>query len=103
MKFAIIKTGGKQFKVAEGDTIEIEKIDADAGDEVKFEEVLLIAGSDKVEIGAPKLGKTVLGKVVNQFKDKKIRIIKFKAKKRYKKAQGHRQLKTQVLITKVGA
>ena len=95
--YAIIKTGGKQYCVEEGKIITVEKLDVAAGDEVTFEEVLLISG-DAVKIGQP----TVAGaKVLAQGKEKKIRIFKYKAKSNYRRRQGHRQPFTKVQIEKI--
>jgi len=99
---AVIKTGGKQYIVEPGKKIKIEKLDKKPGDEVIFNEVLLVEKNKKLEIGAPKLPVKVTGKVLEQGKHKKIIVFKFKAKKRYKKKQGHRQPYTQVEITKIG-
>jgi large subunit ribosomal protein L21 len=100
---AIIKTGGKQYKVKEGDKIKIEKIEGKDGDSVKFPEILFLGDEKSVKIGTPVLkdGK-VEGKILKQGKDKKVWGIKHKAKKRYKVKFGHRQQITEVEITKVG-
>jgi len=100
--FAVIKTGGKQYIVTPGQKLKIEKLDKKPGDEVVFNEVLLVEKNKKLEIGAPKLGVKVIGKVLEQGKAKKIIVFKFKAKKRYKKKQGHRQPYTEVEILKIG-
>ena len=102
--YAIIKTGGKQYKVAEGDVILIEKLDAEAGAEVSFDEVLTIVDGANVTVGKPTVeGAKVLGKVELQGKGKKIRIFKYKAKSNYRRRQGHRQPFTKVTITKIAA
>ena len=89
--FAIIKTGGKQYKVSEGDIIKVEKIEAEAGDKIEFDQVLMVAGDD-VKVGSPVVeGANVSDEVLDQKKDKKIVIFKFKAKKNYRKKKGHRQ------------
>lgn len=100
---AIIRTGGKQYKIKEGDKIKIEKIEGKEGDNVKFPEVLFLGDEKSAKIGAPVLkdGK-VEGKILAQAKDKKVWGIKHKAKKRYKVKFGHRQNITEVEITKVG-
>ena len=83
--FAIIKTGGKQYKVSEGDIIKVEKIEAEAGDKIEFDQVLMVAGDD-VKVGSPVVeGAKVSAEVLDQKKDKKIVIFKFKAKKNYRK------------------
>ncbi len=99
---AVIKTGGKQYKVSTGDKIKIEKIDKKEGDEFIFEEVLLFQDGNKIEIGKPFLkGYKVSAKVLKQDRDKKITILKFKPKTRYKVKQGHRQPFTEVEILKI--
>lgn len=101
--FAIIKTGGKQYKVSEGDIIKIEKIEAEAGDKIEFNQVLMVAGDD-VKVGSPVVeGAKVSAEVLDQKKDKKIVIFKFKAKKNYRKKKGHRQPYTLVKIEKIDA
>lgn len=98
--FAIIQTGGKQYKVSEGDTIYIEKLDVEAGDKVVFDKVLM--AGDK--IGSPLLdGAVVEGVVEKQGKAKKIIVFKYKAKKNYRKKQGHRQPYTKVEIKSIKA
>ena len=99
---AVIKTGGKQYIVAPGQKIKIEKLDIKEGKEITFDEVLLLEKDEKVEIGTPFLkGVKVIGKVLGQGKRKKIIIFKYKAKKRYKIKKGHRQLYTEVEITEI--
>ncbi len=99
--YAIIKTGGKQYCVEEGKIITVEKLDVAAGDEVTFEEVLLISG-DAVKIGQPTVaGAKVTAKVLAQGKEKKIRIFKYKAISNYRRRQGHRQPFTKVQIEKI--
>ncbi len=97
--YAIVKTGGKQYKVAEGDVIEVEKLAGNAGDEVALTAVLLVDGEDLVT-DAGKLAKvSVTGEVVAHTKGPKIRIHKFKNKTGYHKRQGHRQPLTRVKVT----
>lgn len=100
--FAIIKTGGKQYKVAEGDVLMIEKLEVD-GDQVVFNEVLLMADGDKVTLGKPMIsGASVGAKVLEaEVKGKKKMVFKFKAKTRHRKKKGHRQPYTKVQITKI--
>lgn len=101
--YAIIKTGGKQYVVEEGKVISIEKLDVEEGAEVTFDEVLLVSGDD-VKIGAPTVaGAKVTGKVLEQGKERKIRIFKYKAKSNYRRRQGHRQPFTKVKIEKIEA
>ena len=101
--YAIIKTGGKQYVVEEGKVISIEKLDVEEGAEVAFDEVLLVSGDD-VKIGQPNVaGAKVTGKVLEQGKERKIRIFKYKAKSNYRRRQGHRQPFTKVKIEKIEA
>tara|TARA_Y100000590_G_scaffold470724_1_gene668521 strand:- start:9709 stop:10026 length:318 start_codon:yes stop_codon:yes gene_type:complete len=100
--YAVIMTGGKQYKVSKGDIISIEKLDTNAGETIKFDKILLISDGKKVEIGKPFVDNGVIeGKVMEQTREKKVDIIKFKRRKHYKKHQGHRQYITKVEITKI--
>ena len=102
--YAIIVTGGKQYKVEEGNILFIEKLNASEEEEVVFDEVLAVAMEDSITFGTPKVeGASVKAKVLKQGKGKKIRILKHKAKKGYRKRQGHRQPYTQVLIEKINS
>jgi len=99
---AIIKTGGKQYKVKEGDKIQIEKIDGKEGEAVLFEEVLFIGDEKEMKVGKPFLkGAKVEGKVLAKKRTKKVKTIKHKAKKRYLIRRGHRQNILEVEITKI--
>lgn len=101
-KFAVIKTGGKQYVVTEGVWYEFEKLNIEEGGQVVFEEVLLVADKGSVKIGEPFVaGAKVTGKVLDQFKDKKVTVLKYKPKKRYRKTTGHRQHKSKVMIEKI--
>ena len=101
---AIIETGGKQYKVAEGDTLYIEKLNAEAGDTVTFDKVLAVLDGDKATFGVPAVaGASVTANVVKNGKGKKILVFKYKPKKNYRRRQGHRQPYTKVEITKVNA
>ncbi|CUN73715.1 MULTISPECIES: 50S ribosomal protein L21 [Mitsuokella] len=102
--YAIIKTGGKQYKVAEGDVIMVEKLAAGEGEAVVFDQVLTVVNDADVKIGTPVVeGAKVTGKVEAQGKDKKILVFKYKAKSNYRKRQGHRQPFTKVVIEKIEA
>ena len=99
--YAIIETGGKQYKVAEGDVIFVEKLDAEVDATYTFDKVLAIGG-DEAKIGAPVVeGATVSAKVLKQGKDKKVIVFKYKPKKNYRRKQGHRQPYTKVQIEKI--
>ena len=101
---AIIETGGKQYKVAEGETLFIEKLEAEAGQTITFDQVLAILDGDKATFGTPVVeGASVEGKIVKNGKGKKIRIFKYNAKKGYRKRQGHRQPYTKVQIGAIQA
>lgn len=100
MKIAVIKTGGKQYKVSQGQNFKFEKINAEAGANLKFQ-TLMTADGEKVELGKPVLGELVEGKIVEQGRNDKVSVIKFKNKTRYKRNVGHRQPFTKVEITKV--
>ncbi|MEA4934082.1 MAG: 50S ribosomal protein L21 [Lawsonibacter sp.] len=101
---AIIVTGGKQYKVSEGDTLFIEKLETEAGQNITFDQVLAILDGDNATFGAPVVeGATVDATVVKNGKGKKIRIFKYNAKKGYRKRQGHRQPYTKVQIGTIKA
>ena len=101
---AIIVTGGKQYKVAEGDTLFIEKLENEAGDAVTFDKVLAILDGDKATIGTPVVeGAKVEASVVKNGRGKKIMVFKYNAKKGYRRRQGHRQPYTKVQIGKIHA
>ncbi len=100
--YAIIESCGKQYKVSEGDVVFFEKLDAEEGKKVTFDKVVLVSDDKKVEVGAPYVkGVKVEGKVVAHGKGKKILVYKYKAKKNYRRTQGHRQPFTKVEITKI--
>ena len=97
--YAIIETGGKQFRVSEGDVIRTDLIEAEVGSSVTFDRVVLAANDGKIAIGTPALsGATVTGTVLRQGKDKKILVFKYKPKKRVRKLTGHRQRFAEVRI-----
>ncbi len=100
--FAIIKTGGKQYKVTEGDIIFIEKLGAEEGSEVVFDEVMALSNDNGFVVGTPTVeGASVTANVIANGKNKKIYVLKYKAKKNEKKKIGHRQPYTKVQITKI--
>ena len=97
---AVIKTGGKQYRVSEGDKIRVESLKAEAGDAVEFDQVLMLVDGENSKIGAPTVdGGKVSGKVVDTGRGKKVHIIKFRRRKHHMKHQGHRQNYTEVEIT----
>ncbi len=103
-QFAIIKTGGKQYKVAEGQKLIIEKLPVAESGQVVFDDVLMVSEGDNVKIGTPKVeGATVTAKVNKQGRARKIIVFKYRAKKRYSKKAGHRQHFTEVQIEKISA
>jgi len=100
--FAVIKTGGKQFRVQEGDILDVEKLDLEEGKKVTFDNVLLIEDDKNTLIGTPVVEKAqVVGEVVDNFKDKKVLVFKKKRRKQYRKTTGHRQMLTRVKIEKI--
>jgi large subunit ribosomal protein L21 len=103
MKFAVIKTGGKQYKVAEGDILKIEKLDGDfqKGDKITFDEVMAIIDGDKIEVGTPTLSKKVEATFEMAGRNKTIDVIKYRAKSNYFKKRGHRQPFAKVKIEKI--
>ena len=97
--YAVISTGGKQYKVSEGEMIRVEKIPGDVGDSVSFDRVLLFSDGETVKVGQPTLENTaVTGHIVEQGKAKKVIVFKHKRRKRYRKKTGHRQLYTALRI-----
>ena len=103
MKYAVIRSGGKQYKVSEGQTLTIEKLDVEKNKPVEFDEVLLLAEDSKAKIGQPTLPAKVDGRVIDQIKGKKIDVFKYKAKTGYHRKIGHRQQLTKVLIERIGS
>ena len=102
--YAIIATGGKQYKVAEGDVIRVEKLGVDAGESVTFDQVLVVSNDEDLKIGTPVVdGASVSATVVKEGKAKKVVVYKYKPKSGYHKKNGHRQLFTEVKIEKINA
>ena len=100
--YAIIESCGKQYKVAEGDVVFFEKLDVEEGKKVSFDKIVLVSNDNKVEVGAPYVkGVKVEGKVLANGKAKKIIVYKYKAKKNYRRTQGHRQPYTKVEIKSI--
>lgn len=103
MKYAVIKTGGKQYKVTEGQVIEVERLQS-GSEIVSFSEVLLVVGDDSPQVGTPFISNVqVVGKVLSDTKGEKIRVAKYKAKVRYRRVTGHRQSLTRVMIESIGS
>lgn len=101
--YAIIATGGKQYKVAEGDEVRVEKLDAQAGDTITFDQVLAVRDDESLKAGKDAAGATVTATVMEQGKAKKVIVYKYKRKTGYHKKNGHRQAYTQVKIEKINA
>lgn len=102
--YAIIETGGKQYRVSVGDSLAIEKLPVEAGSDVTFDRVLMVGGNGATRVGAPLVeGATVQAQVDAQFRGEKIIVFKYKPKKRYRRRTGHRQSLTRVSITAINA
>jgi len=102
--YAVIQTGGKQYRVAEGDSLKVEKIAAEAGASVELDKVLMVADGEDVKVGKPYLdGGTVTARVKAHGRGKKVKIIKFRRRKHHMKRQGHRQWFTELEITGINA
>ncbi len=102
MNLAVIKTGGKQYKVTQGQVLKVEKLVGEKGDKINFDQVLLMAKADgsEVVVGQPTVeGKTIEAEILEQGRDRKVRVVKYKAKVRYHKVYGHRQHFTKVKIS----
>jgi large subunit ribosomal protein L21 len=104
MKYAVIRTGGKQYRVAEGQLVKIEKLTGEMGDKVTLGEVLFVGGNGEVKIGAPLVADAkVIGEIVRQGKAKKVIVFKKKRRKSYSRQKGHRQHQTTLRITAIEA
>jgi large subunit ribosomal protein L21 len=102
--YAVIKTGGKQYRVKQGDTIKVEKLEAEQGSNVKISDVLLVANGETIKVGTPLVaGASVSATVKSHGRGPKIRIIKMKRRKHYRKRMGHRQSYTELSITGIQA
>ena len=102
--YAVMRTGGKQYRVAPGDILEVEKLDANVGDSINIEDVLLVAKGDTVNVGQPTVdGASVTAKITGQYKGKKIQIFKYRPKKRIRVRKGHRQHLTRLEIESINA
>jgi large subunit ribosomal protein L21 len=102
--YAVIQTGGKQYRVAQGATLKVEKIAAEAGDSVELDKVLMVADGDDVKVGTPYLdGGKVTATVKAHGRGKKVMIVKFRRRKHHMKRQGHRQAFTEIEVTGISA
>jgi large subunit ribosomal protein L21 len=102
--YAIIKTGGKQYRVSEGDTIEVERLAGEVGQDIEFQDVLFVGGDGQAHVGAPAVeGAHVVGTILAQKRGAKVLVFKFKKRKMYRKLRGHRQELTSVKISSVQA
>ncbi len=102
--YAVIKTGGKQYRVSEGDTLRVESLQAEAGSDVTLDEVLMVGNGESVTVGAPLVANaSVSAQVVEHSRARKVRIVKFKRRKHYRRQMGHRQNYTEVRITGISA
>lgn len=100
--YAVVKTGGKQYRVAVGEKLKVEQIPADIDSQIVLEEVLMVAGGDEVKVGTPLVaGATVKATVVSHGRGKKVRIFKMRRRKHYQKHQGHRQNYTEIRIDEI--
>jgi len=100
--FAVLKTGGKQYKVSQGDVIQVEKLEGNVGDKVTLDQILMIGEEDKVDVGSPILdGSQVTCEIMDQVKGPKILVFKKKRRKKYRRTNGHRQLITHLKITDI--
>lgn len=102
--FAVIKTGGKQYRVSQGDKLRVETLQADEGASVNLDQILMVGEGDKVTVGAPTVaGASVTAKVLSHGRGKKVDIVKFRRRKHYRRQMGHRQNYTELEITGVSA
>lgn len=102
--YAIIETGGKQYRVSVGDTLSVEKLDTEAGTDITFDRVLLVGGDGSTRVGTPTVdGASVVATVQEQYRGEKLVIFKYKPKKRYRRKTGHRQSLTRLAITAINA
>jgi len=102
--YAVIKTGGKQYRVSEGDRLKVESLTAEAGSDIALDQVLMVGSGDDVTVGAPLVANaSVSARVLEHGRGKKVRIIKFKRRKHYRRQMGHRQNYTELQITGINA
>ena len=102
--YAVIATGGKQYRVTEGDTLKVEKLAGEEGSEIELDQVLMVADGDKIQVGTPVLDKgAVTAKIKSHGRGKKVEIVKFRRRKHHRKQMGHRQDYTEIEVTKIKA
>jgi len=102
--YAIIRTGGKQYRVEPGDVVRLESLDGEVGSSITLDDVLLVGEGDDIQVGAPRLENVaVVGTVIEQGRDRKVRVFKHKRRKHYRRTRGHRQAFTAVKIERVQA
>jgi large subunit ribosomal protein L21 len=102
--YAIVRTGGKQYRVEPGDVIHVERLSASAGDSVTLEDVLLVAGDGQTRVGTPRIESgSVVGTVLEQRRGRKVRVFKYKRRKGYRRTRGHRQSQTTLRIDRIEA
>ncbi|MBC8519676.1 MAG: 50S ribosomal protein L21 [Gammaproteobacteria bacterium] len=102
--YAVIKTGGKQYRVSEGETLKVEKLGTEEGGSVEFDQVLMVADGDDIKVGAPLVdGGKVTATVLSNGRGKKVKIIKFRRRKHHRKQMGHRQSYTEIKIDSISA
>lgn len=101
--YAIVRTGGKQYRAEKGSVLQVEKMTGNVGDKVTFSDVLLVSSETGVSVGNPVPGATVAGTVVSQDRDSKVRVVKYKKRKHFRKTRGHRQSVTTVRVDSVSA
>ncbi len=100
--WAVLRTGGKQYKVTEGQIFAVEKLESSANNTVTFDDILLVSKEGTLIVGKPKIEKAkIKAKLLGDFRDKKIRVVKYKSKSRYTRTTGHRQTKTKIQIEKI--
>ena len=100
--YAVVKSGGKQYRVQEGETLRVEKLPGDVGAEIAFDDVLMFSDGETVQVGTPRLDNvTVKGTVIEQGKARKIIVFKYKRRKRYRRKQGHRQQYTAIKVDSI--
>ena len=99
--YAVVKSGGKQYRVAVGDKLRVEKLDVSTGETLQFDDVLLIADGEDVQVGSPTVATPVVARVTGHGRGKKIRVFKMKRRKNYRRTQGHRQAYTELRIAEI--